>query len=145
MKGITHKQAIKLIHRRQDALLKGNQQGLLEEHLGSCNSCRLYSEEMEQLTSRLTNEFQARLENDTGPSKNVMNQVMSNVRSISAAKRTSLQFQFLTGVIVLVVLAFTMNFVISKLQSTSTLSNAGIPTSDVPAKSWDRPTKLQIP
>jgi hypothetical protein len=129
MNGMTHKQAIKLIHRRQDELLKGIQLSLLEEHLRSCESCRAYSDEMKLLTANLNRAFKAHWDGGAGPSDNMTGNVLTKAKSIPAAKQTSFNFQLLSGALVLILLALAINFVISSLQNMSMAQNSRTTTS----------------
>jgi Tol biopolymer transport system component len=132
MNGITHRQAMKWIDRRQDGLLKENQRLLLEEHLRSCDSCRLYSDEMEQLASRLTGEFQARWQDDPGPSRSVVANVAAKAKEIPVAKRFSYGLSLLGGLAVLVVLGVVINFFVSQLKQSSPVANGTQSVSSFP-------------
>jgi hypothetical protein len=129
MNGMTHKQAIKLIHRRQDGLLRGDQEALLDEHLHSCDSCRAYSDEMILLSSNLKREFKAHWDGDAGPSQNMTGNVLTKAKGIPAAKQISFNFRLLSGTIVLILLALAINFVISSLQNASLAQNSRTPAS----------------
>ena len=123
MNGITHKQAMKWIDRRQDGLLKNDQQLLLDEHLRSCDSCHIYSEEMEFLASRLSHEFQGRWEDDPGPSKNVVANVTTRAKIIPAARRFSSGLSLLGGLTALVLLGIVINFFVSQLRDSSPVAS----------------------
>jgi Tol biopolymer transport system component len=128
MNMISHKQAIQLIDRRLDGMLKANQQYLLDEHLRTCDSCRLYASEMDRIPARLTHEFKTRWDANTGPSLRVMDEVTFHARNIKVAKRFSSNLRVLSGVVALILLAFVINFLVSRLRDTSVLSNTSIPT-----------------
>jgi Tol biopolymer transport system component len=123
MNTITHQQARDLIDRRLDERLKANQQTLLDEHLRSCDTCRLYASKMDLIPARLTHEFQARWDDDPGPSVHLMEHVTSRAKRIPAANRFSSNLRFLSGAAALLLLALVVNFVVSKLQSTSASTN----------------------
>lgn len=138
MSGITHKQAIRLIHRRLDGLLNGNQLLSLEEHLRSCDSCRAYAAEMDLLPTRLQNEFHTRWDKKPGPSQKVTEHVMTKARRIPMANRIASGIKLFAGVAALVALGFLINLVFSQLRNpspatigietaiTSTQSNSGL-------------------
>ncbi|MGE5641928.1 MAG: hypothetical protein ACM3Y8_02860 [Byssovorax cruenta] len=131
MNTITHEGARDLIDRRLDERLKANQQTLLDDHLHSCETCRLYASEMDLVRTRLTQEFQARWDDDPGPSASLMDHITSRARRIPAANRFSSNVRFLSGAAALLLLALVVNFVVSKLQSTSASTN-GTPTLSAP-------------
>jgi Tol biopolymer transport system component len=143
MNGITHKQAINLIHRRLDGLLKESQVLLLEQHLRSCDSCRLYAAEMDLLPARLQNQFHMRWEDKPGPSQKVIDYVTAKARKIPMANRISSGAKLFAGVAVLVVVAFLVNFVISQLRSTSISGTETVPDSNgTPASSFGSENRL---
>jgi Tol biopolymer transport system component len=119
MNGITHKQAIELIHRRLDGLLNEKQLLSLEEHLRSCDSCRLYAAEMDLLLGRLQTQFHLRWDEQPGPSQKVIERVATKARNILMTNRISSTVRVCAGVAALVLTAFLANFVISQLQSAS--------------------------
>lgn len=120
MNDLTHKQAIQYIHLRMDEMLKENQRSLLDEHLRVCDSCRAYSREMESLPTQLSHEFRTQWDKHPGPSQKVFKNVSIHARRIPMANRFSSNLRMLAGIAVLVALAFVINFVISRLQSTAT-------------------------
>lgn len=120
MTGISHKQAIKRIDRRLDELLDERQLISLEEHLRSCDSCRAYSAEMDQLPARLQEEFQIRWDNDPGLSQKFIEEVTKKARNLPVTNRISSGVKVIAGVAALVALVFLVNFVVSQLQSAST-------------------------
>jgi Tol biopolymer transport system component len=124
MSGISHKQAIQLIHRHMDGLLNESQRLLLEEHLRSCDSCRDYANNMDGLSAHLQNEFHHRWDARLGPSQKVSEQVMTKTRNIPMTNRISSSVKLLAGAIALILLGVIINFVISQLQSTSSVTNA---------------------
>jgi Tol biopolymer transport system component len=132
MNGITHRQAMKWIDRRQDGLLKENQRPLLEEHLRTCESCRSYAGEMEQLASHLIGEFQARWQDDPGPSRSVVETVTAKAKDIPTAKRFSYGLSLVGGLAVLVVLGIVINFFVSQLKQSSPVANGTQSVSSLP-------------
>ncbi len=120
----SHKQAIQLINRRMDGLLNDSQRLLVEEHLRSCNSCRDYANHMEGLSAHLQNEFHRRWDARSGPSQTVMEQVMTKSRNIPTTNRISSGVKLLAGAMALMLLGVTINFVVSRLQSTAPAANA---------------------
>jgi TolB protein len=124
MNGISHKQAIQWIHRRLDGLLNEGQLSSLEEHLRSCDSCRAYTAEMDGLSAHLQNEFQHRWDEKSGPSQNVTEHVTAKAKRILLTNRIYSGAKLFTGAMTLIVLAIAINFVISRLQSTSPTANA---------------------
>jgi Tol biopolymer transport system component len=123
MNGISHKQAIQLIHRRLDGLLNESQLLLLHEHLNSCDSCRVYSINMDGLAAHLQNEFHHRWDEQPGPSQNIMEHVMAKAKRIPITNRISSGVKLFAGATALVVMAVAINFVVSRLQSTSPVTN----------------------
>jgi Tol biopolymer transport system component len=123
MNGISHKQATQWVHRRLDGLLNESQLLLLDEHLGSCDSCRAYAIDMERLSVHLQNELHHRWDDKSGPSQNVMEHVTAKARRIPMANRFSSIVKLLAGAVALIVLAVAINFVISQLQSNSPVTN----------------------
>ncbi|MCI0554372.1 MAG: zf-HC2 domain-containing protein, partial [Anaerolineae bacterium] len=119
MKGISHKQAIKLIHLRLDGLLNESQSRSLNEHLDTCDSCRAYTAEMELLPVQLQNEFHVRWDQDPGPSHNVIEQVTTKARRIPMTNRISSGIKLLAGIAALVFLGFAINFLVLQMQSNS--------------------------
>ena len=124
MSGISHKQAIQLIHRHMDGLLNESQRLLLEEHLRSCDSCHDYANNMDGLSAHLQNEFHHRWDARLGPSQKVSEQVMTKTRNIPMTNRISSSVKLLAGAMALILLGVAINFVISQLQSTSSVTNA---------------------
>jgi Tol biopolymer transport system component len=132
MSGITHKRAIKWIHRRLDGLLTERQLLLLDEHLHSCDSCRAYAAEVESLPAQLQNQFHAHWDEKPGPSNRVMQHVTTKARRISVTNRISSGIQLLAGVVAMVVLAVAINFVVSQLQGTPTTAVETEPVNSLP-------------
>jgi Tol biopolymer transport system component len=124
MNGISHKQAIQWIHRRLDGLPNESQISSLDEHLRSCNSCRAYASEMDGLTAHVQNEFHRRWDEQLGPSENVTEHVTAKAKRILLTNRISAGAKLFAGAIALIILAFAINFVVSRLQNTSPLANA---------------------
>src|SRR5688572_1761209 len=124
MNGISHKQAIQLIHRRLDGLLNESQLLALEEHLGSCDSCRAYAIDMDGLSAHLQNEFHRRWDTQLDPSQKVFEHVTTKASNIPMANRISSGAKLFAGAMALIVLAVVINFMISQLQSTSPVINA---------------------
>jgi Tol biopolymer transport system component len=119
MNGITHKQAIKWIHRRMDGMLKGNEASQLDEHLASCESCRTFANEMGTLPVLLNEEFKDRWDINSGPSSQMAAQISAKARKFPIQRRFSSSMKLATGIAAIAVLAFAMNFIISQLQSAS--------------------------
>ncbi|HEX6035676.1 MAG TPA: zf-HC2 domain-containing protein [Anaerolineales bacterium] len=124
MNGISHKQAIQLIYRRLDGLLNEGQLSSLEEHLRSCDSCRAYATHVDGLSARLQNEFHRRWDAQAGPSQTVMKQVTAKAKKIPVANRISSGSKLLAGALALIILAVSINFVVSRLQSAFPVANA---------------------
>jgi Tol biopolymer transport system component len=124
MSGISHKQAIQLIHRRLDGLLNQRQILLLDEHLRSCDSCRDYTNNMNGLSAHLQNEFHRRWDARSEPSQKVSDQVMAKARNIPMTNRISSSAKLLAGAMALILLGVVINFVVLRLQSTSPVTNA---------------------
>jgi Tol biopolymer transport system component len=124
MNGISHKQAIQWIHRRLDGLLSESQLSSLEEHIRNCDSCRTYAINMDGFAAHLQNEFHRRWDEKPGPSQNVMKQVTAKAKRIPVANRISSGAKLLAGAMTLIVLAVAINFVVSRLQSTSPVANS---------------------
>jgi len=124
MNDISHKQAVQWIHRRMDGLLNKSQLLSLEEHLRSCDSCRAYAINMDGLSAHLQNAFHRRWDENSGPSQNVMEQVTAKARRIPVTNRISSGAKLVTGAMALLVLALAINFVVSRLQSSSPVANA---------------------
>jgi predicted anti-sigma-YlaC factor YlaD len=57
---ITHEEAHKLIQFNADEILKGVEKKLLEAHLDSCESCRIYAGSIQELESTLMPVMQRR-------------------------------------------------------------------------------------
>lgn len=119
MNGISHKQAIKWIHLRLDGLLKTDQAVLLEEHLETCEPCRAYSQEIGILPGYLNTRFKERWNAEMRLSSHMAQRVNDQARRIPMAKRFSSGAKLLSAVAALALFAIGMNFVISRLQSTS--------------------------
>jgi Tol biopolymer transport system component len=120
MNQISHKQAVKLIHRRLDGLLKQKQLSWLDEHLRSCDSCAAYAAEMDLLPAQLQNEFHARWDEKPGPSQKVMQHVTTKARNIPMKNRISAGVKLFAGAAALILLAFVINFFVSGLRDTFT-------------------------
>ena len=119
MSGISHKQAIQLIHRRLDGLLNEIQLLSLDEHLQSCDECRAYASEMDLLPMHLRHEFHTRWDKNPGPSQNVIEHVTTKARNIPMTNRFSSSVKLFAGAIAMLILGIAMNFVISQLHNTS--------------------------
>ncbi|HET9913583.1 MAG TPA: DPP IV N-terminal domain-containing protein [Anaerolineales bacterium] len=119
MNQISHKQAIKWIHRRLDGLLTKKQHSLLDEHLYSCDSCRAYAAEMDWLPAQLQNKFHARWDEKPGPSSKIMQQITEKARNIPMTNRISSGIKLSAGAVTLIVLAFAINFAVSQLRNSS--------------------------
>jgi Tol biopolymer transport system component len=119
MKDISHKQAVRLIHLHLDGLLNASQRRSLDEHLASCDSCRAYAAEMDVLTGRLQNEFQARWDRNTEPSHRVSEYVSTKARKIPVTTRISSALRLMASVSVVAVLLLGINFMISQMKSNS--------------------------
>src|SRR5688572_677622 len=124
MNGISHKQATQWIHRRLDGLLNESQLLLLEEHLGSCDSCRAYAIDMDGLSAHVQNEFHRRWDTEMGPSLKIFEHVTAKARRIPMTNRIFAGVKLLAGAIAILALAVGINFVVSQLQSTSPVTNA---------------------
>jgi hypothetical protein len=79
---------------------------------------------MEGLSAHLRNEFHHRWDARSGPSRNVIEQVMTKTKNIPMTNRISSGVKLFAGAIALILLGVAINFVASRLQSTSTLTNA---------------------
>src|SRR5215207_446144 len=123
MNGISHQQAMKWIHLRLDGMLKEKQSLWLEEHLHSCDSCRAYALNMDGLSAHLQNEFHRRWDTGLGPSLEVFEQVTAKAKKIPVTNRISAGVKLLAGAMALIVLALAINFVVSQLQSPSSVAN----------------------
>ncbi len=132
MIGISHQQAIKLIHRRLDGSLTVSQTLSLDEHLLSCDTCRAYSTEMDLVPTRLQNEFHLRWDKDPGPSQKVIRQVTAKARNIPMTNRISSGVKLFSGITTLVFLAFLVNFIVSQLQGASTAAIGTKPAGSSP-------------
>jgi Tol biopolymer transport system component len=124
MNGISHKQAIQFIHHRMDGLLNEGQLFALDEHLHSCDSCRAYATDMDGLSAHLQNRFHRRWDDKAGPSQKMFEHVTAKAKRISRANRVSSGAKLFAGAIVLILLAVTINFVASRLESTSSVANS---------------------
>jgi WD40 repeat protein len=124
MNGISHKQAIQWIHRRLDGLLNESQLLALDEHLRSCDSCRAYATHMDGLSAHLQNEFHRRWDVQLGPSQKVFEHVTTKAGKIPMANRISSGVKLLAGAMTLIILGIAINFVVSRLESTSAVTNA---------------------
>src|SRR5690242_15538073 len=124
MSGISHNQAIQLIDRRLDGLLNESQLLALEEHLRSCDECGTYASEMELLPLHLRHEFHTRWDKKPGPSQQIIEHVTTKARNIPVTNRISSGIKLFAGAMALILLGVAINFVVSRLQSTSTLTNA---------------------
>jgi len=124
MSGISHKQAIQLIDRRMDGLLDEGQRLAVEEHLRSCDPCRDYAKNLEGLSTHLQNEFHRRWDPQSGPSRNVTEQVLAKTKNIPMIRRISSGRKLLAGALGLILLAVAINFVVSRLQSIAPATNA---------------------
>jgi len=123
MKEITHKQAQSYLRLDLDGLLSDAQRLDLQTHLAGCEACRAESESLSTLTSRLQSEFHERWDAQDGPSQNVMTNVRSQTRRIAMSNKAKFGSRALGGVALLVVLGFTVNFVISQLRNQSVAAN----------------------
>jgi len=128
MNGITHKQATELTRRRLDGLLSEGDSLLLDEHLHSCDSCRIHAEEMELLSARLQSEFQLRWDQKPGPSHNLIEHVTAKARRIPMANRVSSSAKLFAGIAALGILAIALNFIIPGIRDTG-----ASPTTNSPA------------
>ena len=124
MNDISHKRAIQLINRRTDGLLNESQLLALDEHLHSCDSCRAYASNMDGLSAHLQNEFHRRWDAQLSPSQKVFEPVTTRASKIPMANRLSSGVKLLAGAMALLVLGIAINFVVSRLQSTSPVTNA---------------------
>jgi dipeptidyl aminopeptidase/acylaminoacyl peptidase len=124
MSGISHQQAIQLIHRRLDGLLNESQRLALDEHLRSCEECNSYASEMELLPLHLRHEFHTRWDKKPGPSQPVIEHVTTKAKSIPVANRVSSGAKLFAGAFALILLGVAINFVVSRLQRTSQVTNA---------------------
>ena len=131
MNGISHKQAVQWIHRRLDGLLDEGQLSSLDEHLYSCEFCRTYAAELDSLPAELQSKFHARWDEESGPSRKVMEYVTARARRIHVSNRISSGAALLAGTVALTLLGIAINFVVSRLQSTSPTTNATVAV-DVP-------------
>jgi Tol biopolymer transport system component len=93
----------------------------------------VHRNEMELLAARLNHEFQARWEDDPGPSKNIVENVRAKAKSIPAAKRFSSGFQLAGGVTVLLILGIIINFFVSQLRDSAPVANGTEVVSSFPA------------
>lgn len=137
MSGISHNQAIKWIHRRLDGMLSESQLSVLEEHMGFCDSCRTYAEEMDLLASRLHHEFQARWDANPGPSHQVIQRLMANAKRIPMTSRFSSSLRVLGGVTALIVLGLAINFFVSQFRNSSPIPGT-IESVDISPPAEDR-------
>ena len=122
MKGISHQQAVKLIHLRLDGLLKGNQNPSLDAHLESCDSCRAYATELDIVTRRLQNEFQARWDWNAEPSQRVFDYVSTKARKLPMTNRISSALRLMASVSFVAILLLGINFVILQMKNNPILT-----------------------
>jgi TolB protein len=119
MNGISHKQAIKWIHRRMDGLLNDRQLVELDEHLQSCDACRVYATNMDGLSAHLQNEFHRRWDTQLDPSQKVFEHVTTKASKLRVTSRIVSGTKLLAGAITLIVLAVVINFMMTRRPSTS--------------------------
>jgi len=124
MNGISHKQAVQWIHRRLDGLLDESQLLMLDEHLNSCEFCRTYAAQLDSLPAELQSKFHARWDEESGPSRKVLQYVTMKARRIPISNRISSGVMLLAGTVTLILLGIALNFVVSRLQSISHPANA---------------------
>ena len=129
MSAISHKQAIRLIHRRLDGFLDSRRFLSLDGHLRSCESCRAYAARMELIPPRLHHEFHARWDQQPGPSHRVLEQVMAKAKRIPMTNRFSSWFRLLASAAALLLLAIVMNYIVPVIQNGTGSRTAGTPTS----------------
>jgi Tol biopolymer transport system component len=132
MNGISHKQAVQWIHRRLDGPLDESHLLMLDKHLNSCEFCRTYAAQLDSLPPELQSKFHARWDEEAGPSRKVLEYVTTKARRIPTSNRISSVATLLAGAIALIALAVAINFVISRLQSTSSATNATETASTLP-------------
>jgi len=132
MSGITHKQAIQLVHRRLDGLLNQRQILSLDEHLHSCDECNTYASEMELLPLHLRHEFHTRWDKQHGPSKEVLNHVMTKAGKILMMNRISSAARLFASAAALIVLIVLVNLIFSQLHNT-TVSTSEMQTRTSPS------------
>lgn len=118
MKGISHKQAVNLIHLRLDGLLKESQSLSLDAHLDSCDSCRSYATEMDALPVHLQNEFHVRWDRNGGPSYKVLEHVTTKARKIPMTNRISSSIRLMASAFLVAFLILGINFMILQMKST---------------------------
>jgi Tol biopolymer transport system component len=135
MNGISHKQAIHLIHRRLDGMLKDSQILSLDEHLQTCEACRSYAHQMELLPSQLHVEFHSRWDAQDGPSSKVMRNIRSSSRRITMSNRLHVGFRALKGVAVLLIFGLLINLVISQMRDQAMNSRSAETPSNFPSLS----------
>ena len=123
MNGLSHKQARRYMGADLDGLLSDAQRIELETHLAGCKACRAEADSLSTLTSRLQSEFHERWDAQDGPSQHVMTNVRSQTRRIGMSNRVKFGLRALGGIAILVLLGFTVNYVISQLQKRSTLTS----------------------
>lgn len=115
MNGISHQQAIQLIHQRLDGMLHEDQQSLLDEHIDSCESCRAYASEMELLPDRLQHEFHARWDQNEGPLQNMMERIEKQNQKVIMTNRISFGFKAVASVVVIMLAGLLINTVVSQM------------------------------
>jgi Tol biopolymer transport system component len=123
MNGITHNQAQHFMRAELDGLLTDAQHRDLDTHLHECEACRVESESLSLLTARLKSGFQARWDDQDGPSKNVVAIVRSRTWRISMSNRVNLGIKVLAGMAAVLVFGFLINRVISQMRDYSAVTN----------------------
>src|SRR5215216_1598895 len=124
MNGISHKQAIQFIDRRMDGMLNERQRFLLEEHLHSCDSCQAYATDMDGLAAHVQNEFHRHWDSQLGPSQNVFEHVTAQASRVTMRNRIATGAKLFASAVALIAIAVVINFVVSRLQNTSPVTNA---------------------
>jgi TolB protein len=119
MNGISHKQAIKWIHRRMDGLLNDRQLVELDEHLHSCDACRAYATNLDGFSTHLQNEFHRRWDTQLDPSQKVFEHVTARATKLRVTGRIISGAKLLAGAMTLIALAVVINFMMTQRPSTS--------------------------
>jgi WD40 repeat protein len=115
MTGITHQMAHAFLLAAADGLLNERHRRDLEQHLNTCDACRAYAADLDQVSITLKNSFHQRWDIHHGPSKDLIQNVHTGRRRIHMVNRTANIVKVFATVSALLILAIFSGYAIRRM------------------------------
>jgi hypothetical protein len=148
MKALNHPQAQRLIHARLDGALKSADSARLSAHLGTCQACRQYADQIQHLDAGLRLEFRSHVLSAPAVPAHAFDTITHQVVKSRAKMNTNRIFaSSLSFVLLLIVLAGGLSLLFSNRSLLNVLTPAPVrqPPSGILPTPLPTPTALPTP